>query len=107
MHHWSSKAFHYPAYFTYFYLDSFRSTFQITSCSIRDIQKQSFRFLLKGCTVLKHMDVISLVMGLTPGKQDSQGAHQFYFRFAHAVSGCLVGPSNRICVHCREGWCFC
>lgn len=47
MHHWSSKAFHYPAYFTYFYLDSFKSAFQITSSSVRDLQKQSFRFLLK------------------------------------------------------------
>lgn len=47
MHHWSSKAFHYPAYFTYFYLASFRSAFQITSSSIRNNQKQSFWFLLK------------------------------------------------------------
>lgn len=53
MHHWSFPRLHYPAYFTYFYLDSFRNAFQITSSSIRDIQNQSFRFLLK---TVEHWD---------------------------------------------------
>lgn len=68
-----SKPFHYPAYFTYFYLYSFRTAFQITSFSIKRYLEAIFQIYFKGFRALKHMDAISLVMGMTPRKLQSQG----------------------------------
>lgn len=75
-----SNTFHYPAYFTYFYLDSFRTALKSTSSSIRDTH-------FKGCRALRHMDAISLVMGVTHRKLHSQGIlTSFTWEFTHAVS---------------------
>lgn len=68
-----SKAFHYLAYSTYFYLDSFRTAFQITSSSIKRYSEAILQISFKGCRALKHMGAISLVMGMTPRKLHSRG----------------------------------
>lgn len=77
-----SNTFHHPAQFTYFYLDSFRTALKTTSSSIRDTH-------FKGCRALRHMDAISLVMGMTHRKLHSRGIlTSFTWKFARAVSVC-------------------